>query len=221
ISIISKLIAGDISFVAALTNATHLQIESCDAELDVAALQNNTALERLFLNNTLAYGDGGAAFAPLVNLLTLQYHTTDVATDISELATLTKLTNLRINDTPATGDIVSLYVLSDLTAIIVSRTDIGCSSGVMNWPAIRSISLDNSWTQPEVDAFVNALYILWVSGLTYATPTCYIGGSNAAPSGTYQAANPPTTPLEKIYTMVNDNTSTGNNTFSSFTYTTP
>lgn len=60
-------------------------------------------------------------------------------------------------------------------------------------------------TQTAVDAIVTNVYTNR-AGFTYATPTFNIGGTNANPSGVYQNPfpNPPATPLEMIYVLVND-----------------
>lgn len=68
---------------------------------------------------------------------------------------------------------------------------------------IRTIVWESALSEAAVDAVVNAI---WANkaNFTYATPSLDIlGGSNAAPSGTYQAASPPTTGKEKIYDLVN------------------
>ena len=39
---------------------------------------------------------------------------------------------------------------------------------------------------------------------THSAPVLNIGGTNPDPDGTYQLADPPTTPMEKAYHLVND-----------------
>ena len=69
---------------------------------------------------------------------------------------------------------------------------------------IRTVQYENSLSQVQIDAVVASIYdnrALY----TYATPTLDIaGGSNAAPSGIYQDADPPTMGKEYIYELVND-----------------
>jgi len=74
---------------------------------------------------------------------------------------------------------------------------------------IRSITLQdngaggNGMSAAEIDAQIDNIWQAR-NDFTYATPACNIGGTNAAPSGTYQAASPPTTGKEKIYDLENN-----------------
>jgi hypothetical protein len=54
-------------------------------------------------------------------------------------------------------------------------------------------------------------------GYTTASPTANFGGSNADPSGTYQAMVPPTSGMETKYELQNDSASQG---FKKWTITT-
>ena len=126
--------------------------------------------------------------------------------------------NANTNPLPAGLTYLYLYSLSGLTWEIKSGAAwptgattcevTGCPNvTVTAWTdnAIRSIRLENAYNQAAVDSIVNAI---WANkaNFTYATPSLDIlGGSNAAPSGVYQATNPPTTGKEKIYDLVNGN----------------
>ena len=71
--------------------------------------------------------------------------------------------------------------------------------------AIRSIRAENAYSQANVDAFLGAI-LANKANFTFATPTLdLLGGSNAAPSGTYQAADPVTSGNEAKYALVNGN----------------
>jgi hypothetical protein len=86
-------------------------------------------------------------------------------------------------------------------AVITGCPNVICTAWTDN--AIRSIQAENAYSQANVDAFINAI---WANkaNFTYATPTLdLLGGGNAAPSGTYQSATPPTTGKEKAYDLVN------------------
>jgi len=63
-------------------------------------------------------------------------------------------------------------------------------------------------SQSNVDSCVSRLYSDRASFL-YASPVLSVGGTNAAPSGTYADATPPTTGKEYIYKLVNDPDSEG------------
>ena len=62
---------------------------------------------------------------------------------------------------------------------------------------------NNSLTQAQVDAILAGLYTAFASR-TVAGGTLNVGGTNAAPSGTYQAQCPPTTGKERAYELLND-----------------
>jgi len=69
---------------------------------------------------------------------------------------------------------------------------------------------DCSLTEAEVDNILEDLY-QGRAGFTYATPTANVSGTNAAPSGTYQDATPPTTGKEFEYKIEVDPDSEGFN----------
>jgi len=71
---------------------------------------------------------------------------------------------------------------------------------------------DNGLSQADVDATLAAIYARRAS-FTYAAPALLIGSDNAAPSGTYQDGDPPTTGLEYVYELANDPETEGFNTW--------
>lgn len=77
------------------------------------------------------------------------------------------------------------------------------ASCMRNWTSIQAIRCDGlALTQAVVDGILADLYA-GGAGFTYNTPTLNVGGTNAAPSGTYQDADPPTTGMEYIWELVN------------------
>jgi hypothetical protein len=68
---------------------------------------------------------------------------------------------------------------------------------------LRAVVYKNSLSADQVNA---ALLAIWANkaNYTYATPTIDISTTNAAPTGTYQEMNPPTTGNEAKYDLVND-----------------
>jgi len=71
---------------------------------------------------------------------------------------------------------------------------------------LQSCGLDAA----TVDGILLRIYTDRMS-FTYATPSLDIGGTNAAPNGTYQAQCPPTTGKEYWYELVNDSCGDGFN----------
>ena len=96
-------------------------------------------------------------------------------------------------------------------------------SGAPSFASAAGLILTNcndcSLSETDVDAWLSGIYTRWAaSGFTYATPSLNIGGTgatiNAAPSGTYQDGDPPTTGLEYVYELANDPETTGEPTWS-------
>jgi hypothetical protein len=66
---------------------------------------------------------------------------------------------------------------------------------------------DNGWTQAQVDAALLGLYTAAQSKTT-TNGTLNLSGTNAAPSGTYEATCPPTTGKSAAYELINDSCGT-------------
>jgi hypothetical protein len=60
---------------------------------------------------------------------------------------------------------------------------------------------ENAAGQAQADAWVEDL---WANKDILVTPTINMNGTNSAPSGTFQYAENPSTPKEKIYSLIND-----------------
>lgn len=124
-----------------------------------------------------------------------------------------------LSDLPSTIQQVRLFGnslitgdLSDLPANITYFSAYGSASiltgSVSQITKIRTLLIYNmGWDSDDVDTVIDSIYQAVVADpnhFTYAGPiVLQIGGSggtaNAAPSGVYQEATPPTTGLEKVY----------------------
>ncbi len=72
------------------------------------------------------------------------------------------------------------------------------------WTSPTNFRIDgNALTQAKVDAVLEGFYGAFASR-TVSNGTINVGGTNAAPSGTYQAMCPPTSGKERAYELVND-----------------
>jgi len=130
------------------------------------------------------------------------------------------ITGLYLNSTSSTitGSLADLP--ASITGLYLNNTSSTITGGVLAMAAtnIQIIKLqDTALTQSQVDDVIGRIWADHAS-FTYATPTANVGGSNAAPSGIYQAACPPTTGKEEIYELVNDSCGGGFNTWT-WTYT--
>jgi len=76
--------------------------------------------------------------------------------------------------------------------------------GFDGWVSTTGFNMyGNSLTQTQVDQILSDFWTGFASS-TGTARTLNVGGSNSAPSGTYQAANPPTTGKEFAYELKND-----------------
>jgi len=210
---VSQLL-GDIRTLRNLsTSLTHLFLYSTGVFGDISAVQNLTSLTTLHLNNTDVSGDISAV-QNLTSLLRLNLFNTGVFGDISAVQNLTSLTTLNLYDTGVFGDISAVQNLTSLTHLYLNDTSVGYAtvgSYLRNLTALRDCQLqDCALTATESDNVLEDIYAGRMS-FTYATPSLNIGGTNAAPNGTYQAQCPPTTGKEYWYELVNDSCGDGFN----------
>lgn len=98
-----------------------------------------------------------------------------------------------LSDLPAGVTILYAYVAPSISPV-----------GIQHLTDISDIRINsNNYSTAVVDSVLLAMYNSRM-GFTAAAPSLQIGGTNAAPSGTYQNADPPTTGLEYVYKLVND-----------------
>jgi hypothetical protein len=115
-------------------------------------------------------------------------------------------TNFRLYYCPHITGTISATAPMPTGLLVFELTNTQASVEVGQWAVIRSIHsivYKNTLAAGSVDAVLGAI---WANkaNYTYATPTLnLLGISNAAPSGTYQAASPPTTGKEYAYDLVN------------------
>jgi hypothetical protein len=109
-----------------------------------------------------------------------------------------------INSTSVSGDISGWTLPSSLLYLYIQSTSLSGVPIVSSATNIKKIDYDNcGLLQADVDGMLQALYNSR-SIFTYATPALDIAGTNAAPSGIYQDADPPTTGREYEYELEND-----------------
>jgi len=209
----STSVSGDISAVQNLTSLIYLSLYNTSVSGDISAVQNLTSLTDLRLYNTSVSGDISAV-QNLTSLIYLSLSSTSVSGDISAVQILTSLTTLSLNNTSVSGDISAVQNLTSLTTLRLYNTSVGYAtvgSYLRNLTVLRNCQLqDCALTAAECDNVLEDIYAGRMS-FTYATPSLNIGGTNAAPNGTYQAMCPPTTGKEFWYELVNDSCGDGFN----------
>ena len=146
------------------------------------------------------------------------YSNASVSGDISGWSLPSTLTNLRVYSSGISGDLSTLVLPSGLERLYANSTSITAGADASGALALKDYRIqDCSLSQAAVDAIVQEIYDNW-AGYTDPAPALNVGGSNSAPSGTYQDGDPPTTGKEYIYEIVNDPEATGNETWT-VTYT--
>jgi hypothetical protein len=126
--------------------------------------------------------------------------------------------NANTNPLPSGLTYLYLYNLAGLTWIInaLQPWPTGATAAIITgcplvtcvvWTdnAIQSIQAENAYSAMNVYSWLAAI-LANKTNFTYATPTLdLLGGSNAAPNGTYRAADPVTSGAEAKYALVNGN----------------
>jgi len=187
-------LAGDVSAkLGCLLNMTHLYLYTNQLTGVIPPeLSNLTGLVHLYLTNNQLTGGIPAALGDLSNL-----------------------TVLNLGNNQLSGDLpAELGNLSSLLQLHLYTNQLGSTeAGALHLDAIQEIFMHhNAMTEAEVDSAIDDVYAYRAS-YTDATPELNVGGTNAAPSGVYQDATPPTTGLEKVFKLANDPDAEGFNTW--------
>ena len=119
----------------------------------------------------------------------------------TSLTTLSAQSNSALTVTGTLGDLPASMTYLYLDSTSSTITGGGTAMAAVNNQQLQIYSMTMS--QSNVDDCVSRLYSDRASFL-YASPVLGIGGTNAAPSGTYQDGDPPSTGKEYIYELVND-----------------
>ena len=135
--------------------------------------------------------------------ITSIYAKDDLVTEIRRLRRCVRLSSLEVYTNPSLR-----ASLRDVPAGVTTLHAFSCPLispvGIHLLTSISDIRIySNGYSSAIVDAVLEEMYTHRMS-FTAAAPFLHIGGTNAAPSGTYQNADPPTTGLEYVYKLVND-----------------
>jgi hypothetical protein len=207
---------GDIGgfHIEAFTQLDRMRLQTNDLTGNISGWTLPETLTLLYLFQTSLSGDiSGWILPPMLEYLYL--NETLVDGDISGWILPNTLMQLFLYTTGLSGDISSWILPSILEALLLFRTSLIGVPDLSSMANIQTIRVDNcALSQANVDTWVQDLYTRWLTGaLTFATPTMNIAGTNAAPSGIYQNAAPPTTGKEFIFKLENDPDATGFNTW--------
>jgi hypothetical protein len=112
------------------------------------------------------------------------------------------------------GDLSSWSLPASLGRLDLEGNSIDAGPPLTGATSLYQLKLaGNGLSQAAVDAVAESIYDNRAS-FTAGAPSATLGGSNAAPSGTYQDGDPPTTGKEYIYEVENDPETEGFNTWS-------
>lgn len=213
-------VSGDIGewgedLATALPGLRYLYLYSTGVTGDVSGWTLPSTLQRLYLYSVTVSGDVSGWTLP-AGLQQLLINSTSLSGDVSGWVLPATLTQFYANSTSLSGSMATWVIPAGMGYL---RTFSSSLTGVPSFAsAVSLVSMlvqNCNWDQPQVDAFLAELYARWAAGgLTYATPALNLGSNNAAPGGTYQDGDPPTTGKEYIYEMANDPETTGYPTWS-------
>lgn len=172
---------------------------------DVSLIALPDSLERVKFESTALTGDMENWTLPS-NLKDFRGISTAVSGDVSAWVLPNTLNDeFSIANTGITGDISSWVLGNLLWSFDIYQCNIsGVPTLIAGAKAISIIMInDCCLSEAEVDALILDIYTKRAD-FTDLTPELFIGGTNAAPTGTYQNAVTPTTGKEYIYKLVND-----------------
>lgn len=190
------------------TRITRLNFADQPVKFGLAQLRTWTALTRID-----AYGKAATVITgqlrdlpPTMTNLALQRTSSTITGELADLPPTMTYLSLHTTSSIVTGALADLPAPMEHLYLHTTSSTITPGVGVRA-TAIREIRLDSTgmsgMSQAAVDAIAEWLYTNRAL-FTYATPAANLGGTNAAPSGIYQDADPPTTGKEYIYEVVND-----------------
>lgn len=170
--------------IGGLTSLTYLYLyNSANITAGAGEIGGLSSLTYLYLRSVANVTVGAGEIGGLLNLATLVVYTaTKVTIGATEIGSLTNLTGL----------------------IIIGSSNVAFQTGIGNLLKLTTVQYENTLSQAQVDSVLAQLYAAFPTRTGTNGTIDVAGGSNAAPSGTYQAANPPTTGKEYAYELVND-----------------
>ena len=131
--------------------------------------------------------------------------------DISGWVLPASLTYLWVNNNLLSGNLSSWNLPPSLGYLRINNNTINGTPNVSSNIWLRDYSCqNNALTQANVDSVIQSIYNRRTAFL-YASPILNIGGTNTAPTGTYQVpvVCPALTGKERLHDLVNDSCGTG------------
>ncbi len=145
--------------------------------------------------NRLTYQPTGK----LSDITAIDFNADAIQGEVKNLYKCVNLTSLKLQTNPA-----MTLNLSRLSAKLTTLWAYACGAGIFgsirHMTALTACNLrENAAPQSQVDAWIDDL---WQNRDVMAICAVNLNGNNAAPSGVYQDASPPTTGNEKVFDLV-------------------
>ena len=168
-----------------------------------------TAIGTLYLhsNATLTGDISGWTLPATLNDFYCAYCT--LSGDISGWVIPVGVQFFRIQENEFSGDISGWVLPAGMIFFYIEDNTLSGTPDISGNVSMRSYRYyDNGLIQANVDAILLSVYNRRM-GFTWATPALNVGGTNDAPTGTYQAQCPPADGKELAFELVNDSCGDG------------
>jgi len=204
-------LAGDISGWDLPATVTHLDFVNCpNITGDVTLWQPQAGTTWFRLSYTGVTGDVTNWVLP-VSMVQFEIDNTALIGDLTWWTIPAAVTWFSVDSTGVTGDVSSWVLPALLVTLTLDTTVLTGTPDVSANTALAVYSYDDcALTQANVDAVLQSLYDRRMA-FTAAVPVGMFHGTNAAPSGIYQPACPPTTGKEAAFELENDSCGDGFN----------
>jgi hypothetical protein len=211
--------AGQYNILFSMEDMSYISFPSRGLSGDISGWVFSNILERIYVYGNSFEGDASGWVLPSTLRYFYVYGNSELGGDISGWTIPSAMQNFFAYSCDFEGSMSGWVLLGSLGRIRVAGNRLSGVPDYSNATSLNEIELqDNGMSQEDVDANLQAIYENRAI-FTNATPVLEIHGTNAAPSGIYQDATPPTTGKEYIYKLENDPDLEGFNTWN-ITYNT-
>jgi len=186
------------------TLLTQIDVNSDKLSKILTPIQAFRNLTTFYAHTNSAWIQNISGWVLPASLVDFRVHATSVSGDISGWVLPASLVTFYVYSTSVSGDISGWVLPASLVNFAVYFTSVSGSPIFTSTVALSNFQYQNcALSQATVDLIVSRIYVRRAS-FTATTPFANVGGTNAAPSGTYADEDPPVTGKGYIYELVND-----------------
>ena len=202
-SVHTTSVSGDISGWVLPASVVNFYVNSTSVSGNISGWVLPVTLVNFYVNSTSVSGNISGWVLP-ASLVNFSVHTTSVSGNISGWVLPVTLVNFYVSSTSVSGDISGWVLPASLVTFYVNSTSVSGSPVFTSAVALSNFQYQYcALPQATVDLIVSRIYARRAS-FTAVAPSANVGGTNAAPSGTYADEDPPVTGKGYIYELVND-----------------